>query len=811
MHITRAKFVCFLVAVVSITAGFGARLLGQTAPIPDVAITRDDRLAQNVWPGDFNGDGKTDLAASEMPTADGGNGRVLVALGNASGTFATPVVTTFVGHVVNVGDFNKDGKADLVVVSENGARLAILPGNGNGTFGAARTAYDQGGVTFAVGADLDGDGKRDLVVGLDGFTALVLPGRGDFTFDTAVALTTGAFPMDAIIADVNADGKKDILVANHYDSHLTLFLNQGAMLFRAVDIASGGGNDVTVGDFNRDGRIDLAVAISSGGDGDNYFESGRVAIMLGRGDGTFAAPVTYAAAPGAWQIVAGDFNRDGVTDIVTANRSSIYVDDCTGTTRGKTWDSISVFSGVGDGTLRPARTFSLGDQSDPTSTRFGNRVVSLNTNDLNADGFTDLIASFGAIILNKPASSNVAPVVDAGASYTTTIGDTILQAIASDADDDFLTWSWTDSAGFEFARWPNVCTSGGLLARGANTFRVTVSDRHGHTATDTITINYQPPADDSLIAIAAPAPGDTVIAGQPYTIRWSAPASLASEHVTFSDSLDGGTHYADIAECTNVRVDAGRCTWNAPSVPAEDVWLTAATRDGNEYATGGSGPFAIRTVSPAALPSPWLHRDVGSPGAPGNATYRNGVFTVDGSGDDVFGTVDAFHYVYQHFDGCGIGDLDAVTHVDSVENVHRWTRAGLMVRAGLGASAAHASIFITPGKGVAFQRRPLAGGTSVNTSGPLLTAPIWLRLSVRGSTVIGYYKKNAGDAWTRLDDDEITSPCAGHFSEVGLAVVSRVSDTLATAKFSSVSLAPQPAITRQQVQLPAFHFTTLQR
>ena len=84
-----------------------------------------------------------------------------------------------------------------------------------------------------------------------------------------------------------------------------------------------------------------------------------------------------------------------------------------------------------------------------------------------------------------------------------------------------------------------------------------------------------------------------------------------------------------------------------------------------------------------------------------------------------------------------------------MQNVAPWTKAGLMIRAGLGATAAHASIFVTPGKGIAFQRRLTAGGTSVNTSGPLITAPAWLRLTTQitypKETVRAYYKKNPSD------------------------------------------------------------------
>jgi hypothetical protein len=786
------KTVLFACAVVSITAGLASRsaTAQSGAQAPAVSIARHTNLWQNVWPGDFNGDGITDLAASDAATVDGGTGKVLVVIGAGGGGFGSPIVADFVGHVVNVGDFNKDHQSDLVVVSEGRTRAAILPGQGDGSFGAAVTVFDGSDITFAVDADLNGDGNRDLIVAHEGFTALVFPGNGDLTFDPPVTLTTGAFPLDAIVADLNGDGRNDFVVANHYYHSVTVFLNQGAMLFTAADVAVGGnGNDVTVADLNRDGILDLAVATSNGGDTDNYFEEGHADILLGRGDGTFDPPVRYSTARGAWQIVAGDFNRDGVTDIVTANRSSIFVDDCSGGIGGKTWDSVSVLTGGGDGTLRPARSFSIGDPSDPVERRYRNRVVSLNTNDVNADGSTDLIASYGAILFNAPAHANRAPGVSAP-SFTTNTSDVLLHAVASDPDDDLLQWTWRDRTGFAFAGWPDICSMGGLLDRGENVFTVTVDDGNGHQATETVTIFYEPPADDTFVTFTAPQTDSVVIAGEPFTIRWNGPASIAAEDLFIGYSVDGGLTFTDIPGCGPVRVDAGQCAWSNPGPLTENAFLYAATRSGTIYATGFAGQFAIRTPTTSALPSPWLQTDVGAVGAAGSTSFADGVFTVKGSGDDVFGTVDAFHYVSQQFGGCGIGDFDAVTRVDSVENVHRWTRAGLMVRAGLDASAAHASIFITPGKGVAFQRRPVAGGQSLNTSGPLVTAPVWLRLSGRGSTVIGYYKLNAADPWTMLDDEILETPCAGRYTHVGLAVVSKQDGTLASAAFSNVSIAP---------------------
>ena len=173
-----------------------------SSPPPAVSITRNVALNQNVWPGDFNGDGKTDLIASDDTTA-GKPDVLLVVLGNGTGSFGTPIKSSFAGHVLGVGDFNGDGKLDVIASDDRRTKVYIVPGNGNGTLGAARLVADLiSDVRFAVSGDLDGDGQRDLVVGIDGQeTVKVLPGNGDFTFGTPVTLTTNPAPGDAIIAD----------------------------------------------------------------------------------------------------------------------------------------------------------------------------------------------------------------------------------------------------------------------------------------------------------------------------------------------------------------------------------------------------------------------------------------------------------------------------------------------------------------------------------------------------------------------------------------------------------------------------------
>ena len=453
---------------------------------PAVRVQRDYQLGQRTWPADLNRDGITDLVSS----APAGGSQV--SIGRGDGTFDAPVASAFQGAVMAIGDFNGDGRPDVVASVSNGlaTTFVILPGKGTATLGAAVTvASVTADMPFAVSADFNGDGKRDLVISDNNVAGVsVYPGNGDFTFRAPIALVTNGAAADAIVADLNNDGRRDLVVANGEGNTLSVFINRGAWLFSPSDIfVPEAINDVTVGDFNRDGRLDLAVA---GGrpDTDSSIGHGVALVFRGNGDGTFAAPVSYPVATGAWQIVAGDFNRDGVLDLATGNRSAIGRDDCSGTL--KTWDSVSILTGRTDGTFLAARNFSIGDQrlmdfDDPQVNGYRNTLLSLNTSDLNRDGATDLIASYGAILFNVPAVANRAPSVNAGPD-TVLLNDNVvvLRPAASDPDEDMLTYEIRDELGHLVATYPNACYQS--LHEEDNRFTVTVNDGHGHTASDSV-------------------------------------------------------------------------------------------------------------------------------------------------------------------------------------------------------------------------------------------------------------------------------------------------------------------------------------
>ncbi len=270
--------------------------------------------------GDFNGDGKLDLAISAAGSS--ATPTVGVLLGNGDGTFGSYQVAfsfTFPTEPAGilVGDFNGDGKADIAVVSSAASatgNISILLGNGSGGF-ATPVNYAIGRSPEAIATgDFNGDGKADVVVAdaLDN-TVSVLLGNGDGTFQTATTAATGTTPWAVAVGDFNHDGAQDLAVTNIGVSanNVSVLLGNGNGTFRTpVNYPTGSQPlSVTVSDFNADGIPDLAVANHA---------AATVSVLLGVGDGTFLAAAPYnSLSPNS--VAVGDFNGDGRPDLVTVN------------------------------------------------------------------------------------------------------------------------------------------------------------------------------------------------------------------------------------------------------------------------------------------------------------------------------------------------------------------------------------------------------------------------------------------------------------------------------------------------------------
>ena len=315
-----------------------------------------------VLTADVNRDGKADVvfAADQI---------LYVMYGNGDGTFGTPVgypapAGQFIDGIA-VGDFNGDSLPDIAVATGFGGfqgGVYVLFGTPQGTFVPGHADYKLANYPGMLStADLNGDGKLDLVVGYgSGGVISVLPGNGDGTFAARTDYATGGSPLALVLADFNNDGAVDIAVSDTLIGATTLLLNNGDGTFRTghgLQVLDAKG--IAAGDFNHDGNVDLAI--------ESNFE---VSIYLGNGDGTFRAPISTPSTD-IYQpsLIVGDFNADGNLDLAL-----IYSDI-----------SPEIYLGNGDGTFQAALQLPL---VSPAAF-----PAALAAADFNNDGRLDLVTT----------------------------------------------------------------------------------------------------------------------------------------------------------------------------------------------------------------------------------------------------------------------------------------------------------------------------------------------------------------------------------------------------------------------------------
>ncbi len=259
-----------------------------------------------VVAGDFNQDGKMDLAVDGLNPATGSSNGVFVLLGNGDGTFQ-PAIQYDLSGPLAVGDFNGDGKLDILGLPGTG--LSVLLGNGDGTFGFPVNSSVQAGSYFAVG-DFNGDGKLDVAT-VNGLTGIaIFSGKGDGTFTAGATYTAGNFLRGITIEDVNGDGKADLIIANESvltPSSVIALLGNGDGTFQSpisTNTEDNGPSLISVGDFNLDGKPDVVVS-----------DLGGVSLLVGNGDGTFQAPMKFFAPVGAYAMAVADFDANGAADL----------------------------------------------------------------------------------------------------------------------------------------------------------------------------------------------------------------------------------------------------------------------------------------------------------------------------------------------------------------------------------------------------------------------------------------------------------------------------------------------------------------
>jgi len=342
---------------------------------------------QSVVTGDFNGDGKADLATANYDGHD-----VFVLLGDGKGGFgvADNIAMESYPRSIATGDFNNDGLKDLVI-SLSDSILVMTNVGGILLFKSSIAVNSDSVIT----ADLNGDGKLDLISrSFYGQYVSVLLGNGHGDFEVPTKFSLGHYPNSVVTGDFNGDGKLDLVSVGDWDFSILLGDGKGGLSSPVIFKLNHHATSVTTADFNGDGKLDFVVA-------NNYDTT--ISEFLGDGKGGFSLPTDSIVGNHPWSVSVSDFNGDGKLDLVTANEDS---------------SDVSVLLGDGIGGFATKINFLVS----------GYAPTSVTTGDFNGDGKMDIVTANGKIsnnvsVLLNTTTPNSLPTVTTNTNQKPTNGD----------------------------------------------------------------------------------------------------------------------------------------------------------------------------------------------------------------------------------------------------------------------------------------------------------------------------------------------------------------------------------------------------
>jgi hypothetical protein len=512
---------------------------GQFYNIPDMKIGNAEAAPAF---GDFNGDGKMDLVVPNNDGhPDGKSGLIL--LGNGDGTFTQGVALTSLDpSAAVVGDFNGDGLQDVAIVNTgNTGSVDIYLGKGDGTFQPV-TKYAQSTSsdyrTIVVG-DFNGDGIQDLAITNHSQGVLVLLGNGDGTFQSP----TGPYPTgmqigNMAVGDLNGDHIEDLVVADNGDNKVSILLGVGDGTFVPGTDPMVPGNQsgtVALADMNGDTFLDLVVT-------DQALQ--KIFVIPGTGSGTFGPATTYLTGSNfPYFVTTGDFNHDGHPDVLVADNFG---------------QNLQIFLNNGDGTLQAPSYYATG----------GTSYYAI-VGDVNGDGLDDIVTSvYGG---SKPPSGLSILVSQIGVSTQPTA------ASIYGCGPQMITGTYSGDSNFGAATSPSISLNPAILATALSLTANPAAAMIGQQVTLTAVLtpsNYGSYTSD----------GETVTFMNGATSLGTAPlkGGVATLNVT---SLP-------IGAASITAVYAGDCTLGGSSAPATSVTVTTPT----DFNFQISGPSTVSGV-----------------------------------------------------------------------------------------------------------------------------------------------------------------------------------------------------------------------
>jgi Bacterial Ig-like domain (group 3)/FG-GAP-like repeat len=443
-------------------------------------------------------------------------------------------------------------------------------------------------------ADVNGDGKLDLVVINNSNTVIVLLGNGDGSFQAPQSYSTGLASSEGItIADLNGDGKPDLVLTgcgvSCFPGDVAVLLGNGDGSFKtAVLYGTGGwvGQSVAVADVNLDGKADLVVVnVCTTINCTGY---GALGVMLGKGDGTFEPVVTYSTGGfGSSEVTIADVNGDGNPDLLVANRCNPK-----GCTSYDQSHEVGVLLGRGDGTFRSVVGYASG----------GVGADSVTAIDLNGDGKLDLVVENQCMMANCPFAS-----------------DSIVGVLLGNGDGTFQAAMSYDT--------------GGMLARG-----LTVADVNGDGKPDLIMTGF---CNENSVGCGSALANLFALLGngngtfQPGEILYMLGAIGGPETLLVGDLNDDGNpdlvavHGCNYLNCPSNDVEVG-VMLNNRGAPATTISLTSSKNPVPLFTTvtytakvaGGSGGTLSGTVTFADGNSPAKTVTLSANQAKYSTTYR---------------------------------------------------------------------------------------------------------------------------------------------------------------------------------------------